>query len=157
MTIDTAKTLLKGFSVLNGLPGGKWLFTKGVCLNAPYFSTIKPKVVDLRKDHCSIEMTKRNSVHNHIKTVHAIAMCNLAEMTMGLIAEVSVPSHLRWLPKAMEVQYLAKAETNLHSTCELAPNCWDSAPNVPVTVNIYDTNNVEVMRAVIQLWVTEKK
>lgn len=155
--MNTSKALLKGFSTMNGLPGGKWLFTKAVCLNAPYFSTIKPTVVDLRKGHCSIKMTKRRAVHNHIKTVHAIAMCNLAEMTMGLIAEASVPGHLRWLPKAMEVQYLAKAETDLHSICVLEPNCWDSAPNVPVTVKIYDTNNVEVMRAIIQIWVTAKK
>jgi hypothetical protein len=43
-------------------------------------------------------MTQRWSVQNHIKTVHAIAVCNLVEMSMGLVAEASIPAHLRWLP-----------------------------------------------------------
>lgn len=48
-------------------------------------------------------MPQRWSVQNHIKTVHAIAVCNLIEMTMGLIAEATIPSHLRWLPMGMDV------------------------------------------------------
>ena len=150
-------TLLKAFAALNVLPGGNIIFTKGVCLKAPYFSTINPKIVALRKNYCHVEMPMRRSVQNHIKTVHAIAMCNLAELTMGVVAEASIPKHLRWLPKSMDVQYLAKAESDLYATSELEANCWESAPNVPLTVNIFDKNHREVTRAIIQLWVTEKK
>jgi hypothetical protein len=32
-------------------------------------------------------MKQRWSVQNHIKTVHAIAVCNLVEMAMGLVVE----------------------------------------------------------------------
>lgn len=34
-----------------------------------------------------VSMKHRWSVQNHIKTVHAIAVCNLVEMAMGLIVE----------------------------------------------------------------------
>ena len=138
------------------IPGGKKLFTKGVCLKAPYFSTISPTVEELKKGYCRVEMQKRNALHNHIKTVHAIAMCNLAELTMGMIAEASIPKHLRWLPKGMEVQYLAKAETDLYAISQLDDDCWNSAPDVPVIVKIFNNKDTEVMRATIKLWVTEK-
>lgn len=46
----------------------------------------------------SVTMKQRWGVQNHIKTVHAIAVCNLVEMAMGLVAEASIPDHLRWLP-----------------------------------------------------------
>ncbi|RYG63545.1 DUF4442 domain-containing protein [archaeon] len=46
----------------------------------------------------SVTMNQRWGVQNHIKTVHAIAVCNLVEMAMGLVAESSIPDHLRWLP-----------------------------------------------------------
>ena len=58
-------------------------------------------------------MRKRRAVQNHIGTVHAIAMCNLAEMAAGTLTEISIPASMRWLPKGMQVQYLRKAETDV--------------------------------------------
>lgn len=34
-----------------------------------------------------VSLKQRWSVQNHIKTVHAIAVCNLVEMAMGLVIE----------------------------------------------------------------------
>jgi len=59
-------------------------------------------------------------VLNHIGTVHAIAMCNMAELAGGTMTEVTVPATHRWIPKGMTVEYLKKAETDLiaiASTC----------------------------------------
>ena len=44
-----------------------------------------------------------------IGTVHAIALCNLAEFVGGLTCEVSIPRDMRWIPKGMDVRYLKKA------------------------------------------------
>lgn len=55
-------------------------------MKAPYFKTIRPKVVDLRVGYSEVCMKQRWGVQNHIQTVHAIAVCNLVEMTMGLVA-----------------------------------------------------------------------
>ena len=46
---------------------------------------------------------------NHIGTVHVIAICNGLEFVMGVLTEASIPQHLRWLPKGMNVNYVAKS------------------------------------------------
>ena len=61
----------------------------------------------------SVSMTQRWAVQNHIKTVHAIAVCNLVEMAMGLVAEATIPAHLRWLPMGMDITYKKKATGKL--------------------------------------------
>jgi hypothetical protein len=50
------------------LPAGKHVFSKLVCLKAPYFGTIKPLFRELRPGYCEIKMKKRRAVHNHIKS-----------------------------------------------------------------------------------------
>ncbi len=56
---------------------------------------------------------------NHIGTVHAIAMCNMAELAGGTMTEVTVPSTHRGFPKAWTVEYLKKAETDLIAVAAL--------------------------------------
>ena len=60
-------------------------------------------------------------VYNHLHTVHAIASCNAAEIAMGMLMEATVPTSHRWIPKAMNVQYLEKATTSLRAQARLDP------------------------------------
>ncbi len=98
-------------------------------------------------------------MHNHIKTFHAIAACNLAEIAMGMLAEATVPATHRWLPKEMTVSYLAKAETGLRAVAELPelPEFGDEGFELPVPVTITDTRGKPVVTATITIWVTKKK
>ena len=54
-------------------PGGKWAFSRLLCLKAPYFGSIRPRFVELRPGHCEVRMRKRRAVLNHIGSVHAVA------------------------------------------------------------------------------------
>src|SRR3979409_1646518 len=65
---------------------------------APYFGTIDPKFKDLRPGYCAIEIPNTPAVHNHLGTLHAIAMCNGAELVAGLATDVSIPVGRRWIP-----------------------------------------------------------
>jgi acyl-coenzyme A thioesterase PaaI-like protein len=143
---------------MSKVPGGKWCFSRLVCMRAPYFGSIRPRFDALRAGYCEIRIRKRRSVLNHIGTVHAIAMCNMAELAGGTMAEVSVPSTHRWIPKGMTVQYLKKAETDLRAVAELkAMPQFGVAAELPVTVNVMDVNGDAVFRAVITMWVSPKK
>jgi acyl-coenzyme A thioesterase PaaI-like protein len=137
--------------------GGKWLFSKLVCFKAPYFASIHPRFVTLRPGYSEVHIKKRRSVLNHIGTVHAIAICNMAELAGGTMTEVSIPSTHRWIPKGMTVEYLGKAQTNLRAVAELAPiPAFEGALELPVTVNVLDTNDMTVFRAIITMWVSPK-
>lgn len=65
---------------VSALPAGKWTFTRMLCLKAPYFSSISPLFEELKPNSCKISIRKKRSVLNHIGTVHAIAICNMAEL-----------------------------------------------------------------------------
>ena len=144
---------------LAGKPGGKQLFSAAICLRVPYFRTVLPSVRDLRPGRCEVTAPKWWGVYNHIRTFHAIAACNLAEIAMGMLAEATVPATHRWLPKGMNVQYVAKAETGLRAVAALPelPEFGDEGFDLEVPVTISDTNDQPVVTGTITIWVTPKK
>lgn len=137
------------------LPFGHRLFSWLVAFTAPYFASIKPLITKLDTNYCECLIKKRRRVHNHIKTVHVIAICNGLEMAMGVMAEASIPKHLRWIPKGMNVNYVAKAATNIRCIATLDNDAWQVG-DVNVTITAYDENDVVVVSGEIRLWVTEK-
>lgn len=142
---------------LAGVPGGRHLFSLGMCLRVPYFATVLPTVTELRPGYCSARAPKWWGVHNHIGTFHAIAACNLAEAAMGMLAEATVPATHRWLPRGMTVDYVAKAETGLRAVAELDPiPAFDAPADVPVRVTVYDRADRPVVRGEITIRVSPR-
>jgi len=142
---------------LQGKPFGKIIFSKMLANMAPYFKTIRPRVEELRPNYMKASMRKRPAVHNHIKTVHAIASCNLCEFTAGICMEASIPKHRRWIPMGMEVQYLKKAKTDLTAECDLSAVQWETCDHVICEVSVKDTEGIEVVKANIKMKVSDKK
>lgn len=139
------------------LPAGRWLFSWAFALRAPYFATVRPRFVELRPDYCELVVPKRRRVHNHLGTVHAIALCNGLEAAMGALAEASIPASKRWIPKGMEVAYAAKATSDITCIAETDPAAWaGDDPDVPVRVRGVRDDGTVVVEGVIRLWVTPR-
>ncbi|MFP5430160.1 MAG: hotdog fold domain-containing protein [Gammaproteobacteria bacterium] len=145
------------FDRLKKLPGGTRLFSLGVCNAAPYFKTIRPHVTTLQPGLVKVAMRKRRAVENHLHTVHAIAMCNMAELAGGLLTDVSVPPGARWIPSGMTVHYQAKAKTDLIATSDGSGIDWSREGNIVVPVSVTDTAGTEVFRADITMNVKHAK
>ena len=139
---------------LEGVPFGKAIFSRAVCWKAPYFASIRPRFEELRPGYARVSMAKRRAVTNHIGTVHAIAMCNLAEIAAGTMTEVSIPASMRWLPKGMEVQYLRKADCGVEAIATLPEVPEGASRDVPATVEVKDRSGEVVCRAVITMYVS---
>ncbi|GAB3378068.1 hotdog fold domain-containing protein [Lysobacter fragariae] len=139
-------------------PGGRWLFARAVCFRAPYFATIAPRFSALEPGRCEVEIKDRRRVHNHIGTVHAIALCNLAEISAGVMTEASLPSSMRWIPKGMTVEYLKKARGTMHAVATPDIPIVESTTgyDLPVTVSVRDRQGDEVFRARIAMWLSPK-
>jgi len=150
---------LKLWRRLSGLPAGRWLYGRLICLKAPYFATIAPRFVALEPGRCEIAIRDRRRVHNHIGTVHAIALCNLAELCAGLMTEATIPAGMRWIPKGMAVEYLAKARGSMHATAAPEYPAVESANACawPVTVRVRDDADTEVFRARIEMWLSPRR
>ncbi|ENX40409.1 hotdog fold domain-containing protein [Acinetobacter sp. NIPH 2100] len=144
---------------VSALPAGKWTFTRMLCLKAPYFSSISPLFEELKANSCKISIKKKRNVLNHIGTVHAIAMCNMAELAGGTMTEVTVPNTHRWIPKGMTVEYLKKAETDLIAIATpVEPDYdWEKAGEYLVNVDVLDQHNEKVFHATITMWISQKK
>ena len=117
---------------------GRWMFARTVSKRAPYFGTIKPRFIDLQPKLCRVTMRKRRAVENHIGTVHALAMGNLCELAAGMCTEVTIPVGMRWIPRGMTIEYLAKAESDVMATARLDKTEWAGAENVAVPVTVTD-------------------
>lgn len=139
------------FNRLAALPGGKRLFTLTVCRAAPYFASIKPHIEALDVGYARASMAKRRKVLNHIGSVHAIAMCNLAEIVAGLMTDVSIPDGARWLPTGMRVEYLTKATTDLVAVANGSAIDWSQPGFIEVPVAITDSADTVVFRAYITM------
>ena len=137
-------------------PGGRWLFSKLACFKAPYFASIAPRIVSLEPQRGVASLRHRRRVTNHIGTVHAIALCNLAEFVGGLTCDVSLPRGMRWIPKGMQVEYLKKAVGTMTATAtpEFIAEASDSGYDLPFNVSVTDDSGAEVFRARIAMWIT---
>ena len=140
------------------LPRGSRLFSIAFARKAPYFSTIRPRFTELRPNHAELVIPKRRAVHNHIGTVHAIALCNGLEAVMGALAEATIPANKRWIPKGMTVAYTAKATSDITCIAETDPEQWTSHnSDLAVRVRGVREDGEVVIEGEIRLWVTPKK
>ena len=151
-------TLLALHQRLQRLPGGGWLFGRLVCLKAPYFGTIAPRFEHLAPGRCEVSMRDRRRVRNHLGTVHAIALCNLAELCAGVMVDVSLPAGMRWIPKGMQVEYLKKARGTMRAVAlpDVPPVQAGAAYALPVRVDVRDPAGDTVFRATIEMWVSPR-
>ncbi len=126
-------------------------FAEMICQMAPYFSTIEPRFVALRPGYSEATIAKRREVENHIGTVHAIAMCNAAELVAGTLTDATIPDGARWIPKGMTVQYLAKAKTDLRAVATADNVDFTEPGDKTVAVDIFDAHDVKVFHADITM------
>ena len=151
-------SVLSTYRNLARWPAGRWLFSRLVCWKAPYFSSIAPRIETLEPGRCVATLRHRRAVTNHIGTVHAIALCNLAEFTGGLACDASIPASMRWIPKGMAVAYLKKAVGTMRATATPAfpPREAAEGYELPFEVVVEDPRGEAVFRASIAMWVAPK-
>ena len=145
------------------LPRGERLFSYAFARKAPYFRTVRPRFTVLEPHRAELVLPKRRAVHNHLGTVHAIAVCNGLEAAMGALAEATIPTHQRWIPKGMTVAYTAKATSDVRCIAETDPEQWagdalsGEGGDVAVRVRGVRDDDVVVVEGEIRLWVTPRR
>ncbi|TAL13775.1 MAG: DUF4442 domain-containing protein [Aquabacterium sp.] len=126
-------------------------FSKLVCQMAPYFSTIEPRLVRLAPGAAEARVPFRREVTNHLGTLHAIALCNAAELVAGTMTDVSIPPGARWIPKGMAVEYLAKARTDVRAVADGSGVDWSTPGDKVVPVDVFDAEDRKVFSARITM------
>ena len=139
---------------------GRGLFSTAFALRAPYFRTVAPMVQTMEPHRGVVRIKKWWGVQNHIGTVHAIAVANGMEAAMGLLAEATTPDGMRWIPKGIQLDYVAKTPGDIECVAETTPEQWDKQPpfqvDVKVTGRVVKDGAVAV-EGVIPIYISAKK
>ena len=155
-------SVLTLWNTMSRLPQGSRLFSVAFARKAPYFATIHPRFTEIRPHRAELVIPKRRRVHNHLGTVHAIALCNGLEAAMGALAEATIPADKRWIPRGMTVAYTAKATSDITCVAETDAEQWgdDALPpeggDVHVRVRGSRDDGEVVVEGEIRLWVTPR-
>ena len=117
----TAATMRRTWDVMSRLPGGKTLFSKAIGHMAPYTSTIDPRVVELRRGYAKVQLRDRREVRNHLQSIHAIALMNLAEVSTGVAMMYAIPDDARGILTGLSIEYRKKGRGLLTAECRCEP------------------------------------
>ena len=108
----------------------------------------------LEPGRCIVRLRQRRAIQNHIGTVHAIALCNAAELAGGLATDATIPPAMRWIPKGMTVNYRRKALGDLRATAQVPHIATGPAQELHVLVDVRDAHDEIVFDADITMWVS---
>jgi acyl-coenzyme A thioesterase PaaI-like protein len=145
-----ASRLLAHWERLHRLPGGRWLFSRMLGQAVPYTGSIGARVESLVPGDVTVSLADRRAVRNHLQSIHAIALVNLAEMTSGLAMLTALPPNVRGIVTGLRISYGKKARGRLQATSQVTPPAVGTEPvDFDVTATIRDAAGDEVATATV--------
>ena len=142
---------------LDGIPGGKRLFSRMIGRMAPYSGTIRPSVEKLSDGYARLSLADRPAVRNHLSCVHAIALANLVELTGNLALLYSLPDDARLIAAGIGLDYIKKARGTITGECHTPPIDSSEKREYQIKVTLRDEGGDIVVEGTLRTLVGPKQ
>jgi len=113
----------------------------------PYTGSMRSRVLKLTPGHSQVLLKERRRVRNHLKSVHAIALANVAEFSTGIAVLSGMPSGYNGILVKLTIDYVKKARGDLIAECKTALPEYQEKTEVPVLTEIRDASGDVVCTA----------
>ena len=152
MPADTAATAaqnptLRQWRRFNAMPLGRRLFNRMVGFTVPYAASIRPEILTIEPGLARVCIRDRRRVRNHLRSIHAVALINLAEMTANLAMMSRQPQNGRWIVTGLDTEFVKKARGTVTAECRVAPLDWSVPQDIEGYAELRDPAGDVVMRA----------
>jgi uncharacterized protein (TIGR00369 family) len=146
LRIDKVKrnVIREAWDRLSPLPAGKRIFSRMLGIAAPYSGSIGAQVQEVRRGHARVTLADRRAVRQHLGSVHAVALVNLAELCGNLAVAYSMAEGARFIVAGLSIDYFKKARGEITATCDV------ERKEIPVAVSLRDAAGDEVARATLR-------
>jgi len=144
VTNNSKNNILRWWQRLSVLPVGSMLFSRFLGWYAPYSGSIRSRVEALQPGFARVSLRDHWRVRNHLKSIHAIALINLGEITTGLAVLTRLDSNMRGIVLGLQAEYLKKARGKLTASAsfELPELVGDDMPCEAKTEIVDETGDV---------------
>jgi acyl-coenzyme A thioesterase PaaI-like protein len=115
----------------------------------PYSGTIRATVERFEPGDVVVALPDRRRVRNHLRSIHAIALANLGELSTGLALLGAMGPEVRGILTGIDVRYLKKARGTLRAEarCSVPEVAGNVDHIVEADIRDADGNVVSTVRA----------
>lgn len=141
----------------SSVPKGPAIFNKIIGWMVPYTGSVSPNVLEVRAGFARVSITEHRAIRNHLKSIHAIALINLAELAGNIALLYGMPDDARFIVAGLEAEYVKKARGTITATAAAPIVETNEKRNYTVPVELTDESGEVVTRVTLNTLVGPKK